>query len=155
RWVALTSKKYWNFAFVAGSTLAAFAQGVILGGLIQGIRVENGAFAGGALDWATPFALLCGCGLVAGYALLGATWLVMRTEGPVAADARRGAKALLLVVLTFMAAVSLWTPLAFARIAERWFATPNIFYLWPIPIVTALVAFAGWRALVRDGERIP
>src|SRR5262247_603882 len=63
RWVAVTSKKYWNFAFVAGSSLAAFAQGVILGGLIQGIKVENGAFAGGAFDWATPFGLLCGCGV--------------------------------------------------------------------------------------------
>src|SRR3954453_6578398 len=63
RGVAVTSKKYWNFAFVAGSELAALAQGVILGGLIQGIRVENGQFAGGALDWATPFALLCGLGV--------------------------------------------------------------------------------------------
>ena len=69
------SKTGWNFAFTVGSTLAAFAQGVILGGLIQGITVKDGAFAGGAFDWATPFALLCGLALVAGYALLGATWL--------------------------------------------------------------------------------
>ena len=61
------SKKCWNFAFAAGSTLAAFCQGLILGGLIQGIKVENGAFAGGAFDWATPFALLCGLALIAGY----------------------------------------------------------------------------------------
>ena len=71
--------------------------------MIQGIAVENGAFAGGAFDWATPFALLCGLGVVAGYALLGATWLVMKTEGPVAERARGQAKTLLLAVLGFMA----------------------------------------------------
>ena len=155
RWVAVTSKKYWNFAFAAGSELAAFAQGVILGGLVQGIKVENGEFAGGPLDWATPFALMCGCALVAGYALLGATWLVMKTEGPVAESARSNAKTLILVVIGFMVAVSLWTPLAFPRIFERWFSTPNIFYLAPVPIVTALVAFATWRALARGAEYWP
>jgi cytochrome d ubiquinol oxidase subunit II len=155
RWVARTSKRYWNFAFVAGSGLAGFAQGVILGALIQGIKVENGQFAGGAFDWATPFALLCGCGLVAGYALLGATWLVMKTEGPVAESARQNAKTLIVVVLGFMAVVSLWTPLSVPRIAARWFTTPNIFYLWPVPIVTALVALVAWRALMRGGERAP
>src|SRR5207244_9947199 len=130
---------YWNIAFAAGSTLAAFSQGVILAGLIQGIHVEHGAFAGGAFDWATPFALLCGLGVVAGYALLGATWLVMKTEGPVAERAREQAKALLIAVLGFMAAVSLWTPLAVPRIAARWFSLPNILYLSPVPFVTGLL----------------
>ena len=91
---------------------------MILGGLIQGIAVEDGAYAGGAFDWATPFALLCGLGVSFGYALLGATWLVMKTEGPVAERARTQAKWLLFAVLAFMAAVSLWTPLAFPRIAS-------------------------------------
>src|SRR3954468_22039134 len=117
RTVADTSKKYWTFAFSAGSTLAAFCQGLILGGLIQGIKVENGAFAGGTFDFATSFALLCGLGVVAGYALLGACWLVMKTEGAIAARARLQAKYLLLGVLVFMAVVSLWTPLQFPRIA--------------------------------------
>jgi cytochrome d ubiquinol oxidase subunit II len=155
RWVAVTSKKYWNFAFIAGSALAAFAQGVILGGLIQGIKIENGAFAGSPFDWLTPFALLCGCGVIAGYALLGATWLVMKTEGAVAMSARENAKVLIVVVLGFMVAVSLWTPLAVPRIFERWFTIPNIFYLAPVPIITVLVAFVGWRALGRGGERLP
>src|SRR6186997_1452129 len=109
RTVAETSKRYWNFAFAAGSTLAAFCQGLILGGLIQGIAVANGEFAGGAFDWATPFAILCGLALVAGYALLGATWLIMKTEGSVATRARIEAKLLLFVVLGFMAIVSIWT----------------------------------------------
>jgi cytochrome bd ubiquinol oxidase subunit II len=150
-----TSKPYWNFAFAAGSTLAAFCQGVILGSLIGGIHVENGAYAGGAFDWATPFAVLCGLGVLTGYALLGATWLVMKTEGTVAERSRRQAKILLLAVLAFMGAVSLWTPVAIERIAARWFSTPNIFYLWPVPILTALTAFAAWRWLDQGREAPP
>jgi cytochrome d ubiquinol oxidase subunit II len=154
RWVAVTSKRYWNFAFAAGSTLAGFCQGVILGGLIEGIKVENGVFAGGSFDWATPFALLCGLGVVAGYALLGATWLVMKTDSTVAERNRAHAKTLLLVVLGFMAVVSLWTPLTVPRIAERWFSLPNFYYLWPVPVVTALTAYAAWRWL-ENGRDIP
>jgi cytochrome bd ubiquinol oxidase subunit II len=155
RHVAITSKKYWNVAFAAGSTLAALCQGAILAGLIQGIKVENGAFAGGAFDWATPFAALCGLAVLAGYALLGATWLVMKTEGPVAQRARRQAKALVVAVIVFMAAVSLWTPLEFERIARRWFALPNILFLWPVPLITALVALTCWRALERGRDAAP
>ena len=154
RSVANTSKKYWNAAFAGGSTVAALSQGVILGGLVQGIKVENGAFAGGAFDFATPFALLCALGVTAGYALLGATWLVMKTDGAVADRARAHAKMLLFVVLAFMGIVSLWTPLAFPRIAERWFSTPNIFFLWPVPVVTALIAYLAWRWL-EAGRDIP
>src|SRR3954466_8755488 len=154
RWIGVTSKRHWSFAFVAGSTAAAFCQGLILGGLIQGIKVQNGEFAGGTFDFATPFALLCGLGVMTGYALLGACWLVMKTEGAVADRARAHAKLLLLLVLLFMAIVSLWTPLQFPRIAERWFSTPNIFFLWPVPVVTALTAFLAWRWL-ENGRDIP
>jgi cytochrome bd ubiquinol oxidase subunit II len=155
RGIAQTSKPRWNFAFAAGSTLAAFCQGLILGGLIQGIRVEAGAFAGGAFDWATPFALLCGVAVSAGYALLGATWLVMKTDGELAARSRAQAKFLLLAVLGFMAVVSLWTPIAFERIAARWFSLPNFLFLWPVPIVTLVVAFIGWRGLAHGRDNGP
>src|SRR3954471_9534176 len=155
RTVANTSKKYWTCAFAAGSTLAAFCQGVILGGLIQGIKVENGVFAGGAFDFASLFALLCGVGVVTGYALLGACWLVMKTEGSVAARARGQAKVLLLGVLALMALVSLWTPLQFPRIAERWFSSPNILFLWPIPVITALTALMAWRWLAAGRDHAP
>ena len=147
RSVAVTSKGYWNVAFAGGSTIAAICQGVILGGLIQGIKVENGVFAGGPFDWATPFALLCGLGVTVGYALLGATWLVMKTDGEVAERARGQAMAALVGVLAFMAVVSLWTPLAFDRIAARWFSAPNIYFLWPVPLLTALTALMAWRWL--------
>jgi cytochrome d ubiquinol oxidase subunit II len=155
RGMAATSKSYWNFAFSAGSALTAICQGVILGALIQGIAVKDGAFAGGVFDWATPFAFLCGLGVLAGYGLLGATWLVMKTDGDVAARAHQHAKILLLAVLGFMAAVSLWTPLAFERITARWFSIPNIFYLWPVPLVTAATAFACWRWLEQGRELVP
>jgi len=155
RWIGVSSKQHWTYAFAASSAIASFCQGVILGGLIQGINVQNGAFAGSAFDWATPFAVLCGLGLVAGYALLGATWLVMKTEGRVAQRARNQAKLLLLVVLVFMAIVSLWTPLAFERIVVRWFSLPNILFFWWVPAVTALVAYTAWRALETGREALP
>ncbi len=155
RWIALSSKPVWNLGFTAGSAIAGFCQGLILGGLIQGIKVENGAFAGSAFDWATPFSVLCGFGVLAGYALLGATWLVLKTEGAVAERARAHAKLLLVAVLAFMAVVSLWTPLAFERIAARWFSFPNILFLWPVPLVTALVALAAWRWLDAGRELLP
>jgi cytochrome d ubiquinol oxidase subunit II len=148
-------KEKWNVAFTAGSTVAALSQGAILGGLIEGIRVENGAFAGGPFDWATPFGVACALGVAAGYALLGATWLVMKTQGQIAQRARRQATALLAVVLVFMGIVSLWTPLAMPRIAARWFSLPNFFFLWPVPAITALTAFACWRGLQRGREVLP
>jgi cytochrome bd ubiquinol oxidase subunit II len=151
----MTSRRKWTLIFAAGSTLAAFCQGLILGGLVQGIKVENGAFAGGAFDWATPFAVMCGLGVVAGYGLLGATWLVMKTEGSVARQARIQARLLLLLVLAFMAIVSIWTPLAFERIATRWFSLPNILFFWWVPAATALVAIAAWRWLDAGHDVLP
>jgi cytochrome d ubiquinol oxidase subunit II len=155
RSVARTSKPWWNRAFWLGSTLAGFFQGVILGGLIQGIKVANGEYAGGALDWTTPFALICGLGVIAGYGLLGATWLVMKTEGELADRAREHAKTLILVVLAFMALVSIWTPLVSERIASRWFSLPNFLFLWPVPILTAAVAWCGWKWLGEGREILP
>jgi cytochrome bd ubiquinol oxidase subunit II len=149
------SKYWWNIAFIGGSTLAAIAQGIILGGLIQGVPVREGGYAGGAFDWATPFAFVSGLALVAGYALLGATWLVMKTEGPVAERARGQSKLSLIAVLAFMAVVSLWTPLIEPRIAVRWFSLPNFYFLWPVPGVTALIAFMTWRWIGQRREVLP
>jgi cytochrome d ubiquinol oxidase subunit II len=148
RFVAKPRHLRWDIAFAGGSTLAAFCQGVILGSLIQGITVTNGRFGGGPFDWATPFALLCGLGLVAGYALLGATWLIAKTEGGTLELARRWAPGLLIAMLAFIAMVSIWTPLAFERIAMRWFAFPNIIFLAPVPLLTAALAWDAWRSLI-------
>jgi cytochrome d ubiquinol oxidase subunit II len=155
RTVARTSKEWWNRAFWLGSTVAGFFQGVILGGLIQGIKVDNGEFAGGPFDWATPFAAICGVGVVVGYALLGSTWLVMKTEGEVADRSRTNAKWLILAVLGFMGIVSIWTPLAVESIRARWFTLSNFVFLWPVPVVTALLAWLCWMSLEKGREVLP
>ncbi len=148
-------KPFWNVVFATGSTVAGFCQGLVLGGLIQGIDIADGAFAGGPFDWATPFSAMCGFGVVAGYALLGATWLRMKTDGDMAERAADKAKILLGAVIVFMAAVSIFTPLEFPRIADRWFTYPNLIYLAPVPILTALVALTLWRFLDQGREATP
>jgi cytochrome bd ubiquinol oxidase subunit II len=147
RWVAKPRHRKWDVAFAAGSIVAAFSQGLVLGGLLQGIRVENWQFAGGALDWLTPFSLLTGAALVVGYALIGAGWLMMKTEGEVDRRARMFARPLLLALLIAIVVVSVWTPIAIPRIAQRWFAMPNILYLSIVPVLTALTAWWCWRAI--------
>ncbi|WP_295558025.1 cytochrome d ubiquinol oxidase subunit II [uncultured Hyphomicrobium sp.] len=147
RWVAKPHHQLWDIAFAGGSIVAAFMQGVILGALLHGIEVNNNAYAGGTFDWLTPFSLLTGAAVVAGYALLGATWLVMKTDGAVQARARAQAKQLLPVVLVALGIVSLWTPLAIPRIHERWFTLPNFFFLAPVPVLTVYAAWSCWSGL--------
>lgn len=155
RWVAKPHHRKWDIAFAAGSTLAAFSQGVVLGTLLQEIRVENGQFAGGAFDWLTPFSIMCGVALVVGYALLGATWLMMKTGGEVERRARRIGVPLLLGLLGFIALVSLWTPLEIGRIAERWFSIPNFYVLSQVPLATLLLAWLCWRGIRRGHGILP
>ena len=155
RWVAKPRHALWDLAFAGGSIVAAFAQGLVLGGLLQGIAVADNAYAGGAFDWLSPFAILCGIGLVAGYALLGAAFLIGKTEGPVAERSRRQARILAVAVLAVAALVSLWTPIAFERIAERWFAIPNIFFLWPLPAATAWLGYVLWKSAPGGAEWQP
>ena len=155
RWPAKPHHAFWDVAFFSGSLVATFAQGLILGGLIQGLTVRQGQFAGGPFDWLTPLALLSGLGLVFGYALLGATWLIMKTAGDVAERMRRLALPLLIAVLAVLALVSAWTPLAIDRIAERWFSPPNLYYLWPVPLLAALLAFTVWWGLEKRSDWIP
>jgi cytochrome bd ubiquinol oxidase subunit II len=150
RWIAKPSHRQWDIAFAAGSAVAAFAQGVVLGGLLQEIHVENGRFAGRMLDWLTPFSLMCGASLVIGYMLLGATWLMMKTSGDVERHARRLGVPLLFLLLACIALVSIWTPLQIARIAERWFSLPNFYYLSQVPLATLLLAWLCWRGIRRN-----
>jgi cytochrome d ubiquinol oxidase subunit II len=141
----------WDWAFCGGSLVATFAQGVVLGSFIQGFKVEGREFAGSSFDFATPFALLTGVALVFGYALLGAGWLVMKTEGALQAWSRRAGRVCLVAVSVCIAAVSLWTPLASGVIAQRWFGGSNIVLLLPLPVATIAAGLYAWRALGRDG----
>ena len=155
RWVAKPHHRKWDASFAAGSTLAAFAQGLILGGVLQEINVVDGQFAGGALDWLTPFSIMCGLGIVAGYALLGATWLLFKTEGDVERHARRMAGPLLAALVGFIVVVSIWTPLQIGRIAERWFNVPNIFFLAQVPVATALFSWLCWYGIRKGRALLP
>ncbi|WP_151636126.1 cytochrome d ubiquinol oxidase subunit II [Noviherbaspirillum aerium] len=155
RWVAKPHHRIWDISFAGGSIVASFAQGVILGGLLQEITVKDQQFAGGSLDWLTPFSLMCGFAVVVGYALLGAAWLMMKAVGDVEARARRLGAPLLLGLLAFIGVVSIWTPLQIGRIAERWFSTPNIFFLSQIPLATALTAWLCWYGIRKNRPIMP
>ena len=148
-------RRLWDGAFCGGSLVATFAQGVVLGTFIQGFKVDGRQFAGTSFDWLAPFPLAIGLALIFGYALLGACWLILKTEGQLQDWARRAAGISLIAVLAAIAGVSIWTPLVHPDIAQRWFRWPNIAFLSPVPIVTALIALAEWEALRRRHELTP
>lgn len=155
RFKAGRSRFLWDIAFAGGSTLATFAQGVVLGAFIQGFAVEGREFVGGSFDWLTPFSVLTGAALIPGYALLGATWLILKTEGALQDWAYGTAARQLVLVVGFMGAVSLWTPLLDPAIAARWFTWPNLAYLSPVPIAVAVVSLALYRGIRGRAEVSP
>jgi len=140
-------KTFWDHGFCYGSTIGTFAQGVTLGAFIQGFKVDGRHFAGSSFDFLTPFSILTGVALIFGYGLLGAGWLILKTEGDIQARARRHGRLCLGGVLVCIAAVSVWTPLVNTAIAQRWLSWPNIALFSPVPAATALVAYGAWRAL--------
>jgi cytochrome d ubiquinol oxidase subunit II len=148
-------RRFWDAAFCGGSAVATFAQGVVLGTFIQGFKINGREFAGTSFDWVTPFALLTGVALMFGYALLGAGWLILKTEGDLQQWARRMGRICLGAVLIAILAVSIWTPLAFPSIADRWFSWPNIGFLSAVPIITLLIAALEWRALADGHDVVP
>src|ERR1017187_3771768 len=125
----------------------ALAQGIALGAMLQGVHVEGRHYAGGWWDWLTPFSILTGLALVIGYALLGATWLVMKTEGTLRDGAYRLSWALLLAMLGAIGAVSVATPFLHVQYTQRWFAWPNIILTAPVPIAVAAVTALLLRSL--------
>lgn len=148
-------KAFWDKAFAWGSYIATFCQGVSLGAFIDGFAIDKGAYAGGLFDWLTPFSLFTGIGLLVAYALLGATWLVMKTEGKLQADMRRIGRLIVLILFLAIVAVSLWTPLAHGAIAARWFSLPNLFFFSPVPILVVLSTFALSRTLAGGSHALP
>jgi cytochrome d ubiquinol oxidase subunit II len=149
------NKTFWDQAFYYGSGIATFAQGMVLGNFIQGFHVAGRQFAGTSFDFLNPFALFTGVALMFGYSLLGAGWLVLKTEGNVQAVARRQGRICLIGVLVAISVVSLWTPSMSQAIALRWFAWPNIAVFAPVPIATAVIALLTWRALSSNAEVTP
>ncbi|WP_339730373.1 cytochrome d ubiquinol oxidase subunit II [uncultured Pseudomonas sp.] len=156
RFKAKAAKRHiWDKAFIGGSLTATFFQGVALGAYIDGFKVVDRVYVGGALDWLTPFSLFCGLALIAAYALLGCTWLIMKTEGRLQLQMHDMARPLVFVLLGVTGIVSLWTPLAHADIAERWFSLPNIFWFMPVPLLVLLCTWALLRAVARNANYSP
>jgi cytochrome d ubiquinol oxidase subunit II len=155
RWRDPGHRHFWDAGFFAGSLVATLAQGVTLGALIQGIHVEGRAYAGGWWDWLTPFSLLTGLSLVTGYALLGACWLIWKTEGELQARARRRARLLLPALLAAILLVSLATILAEPHYVARWLAWPFLLVALPMPLLVLAAAGTCWRALGTGRDRTP
>ncbi|CAI9122044.1 cytochrome d ubiquinol oxidase subunit II [Brytella acorum] len=137
----------WDLGFMIGSGLAAFCQGVILAGVIQGVSVTNGAFSGGPLDWLTPFSVVCGLAVMCGYTLLGACWLVWRTDDVLEQNCRRWAGVLAIGLFVSIAAVSFWTPTLNAPYLTRWTIWPNIAFVAPVPVLVVVLGFLFQRGL--------
>jgi cytochrome d ubiquinol oxidase subunit II len=149
------SRRIWSIGFAASSMLVAAMQGLVLGRFVLGLTIRDGDYTGGAFGWLTPFGLLCGLAVATGYALLGATWLVMKTEGPIQFVARRWARLLTVAILAFMGAVSLCMPFLDPRVSDRWFAWPNMAILSPVPVLVLAAVYGLWHSLAHNTERWP
>ena len=150
RFKAERSKPLWGIAFALGSLCAAFWQGVILGAVVEGMPLQEGKYIGGIFGFFSPFSMLTGVAVVFGYALLGAGWLILKTEGALQQTARTLARPLMLVVVAFIGLVSAWLPFLDSRIMARWFEGGRFLWLSPVPLLVLLATFALWRAIPRD-----
>ncbi|MBV4489885.1 cytochrome d ubiquinol oxidase subunit II [Pseudomonas oryzicola] len=156
RFKAKDDKRHiWDKAFIGGSLVATFFQGVALGAFLEGFKVVDRHFAGGTLDWLTPFSLFCGLGLIVAYTLLGCTWLIMKTEGPLQQKMHDIARPLALVLLVVIGIVSLWTPIAYPQIADRWFSMPNLVWFMPVPILVLVTFYGLLKAVARNAHYTP
>lgn len=155
RWRDPGHRRLWDAAFTGGSLVAAMAQGMTLGALLQGIDVVDRSYAGSWFDWLTPYTLLCGLGVVAGYALLGSTWLIWKLDGEGQAHARKLAVRSALATIALMGAVSLYNIFLNAEYATRWLTAPEIYFAAPVPLLTAIIALSMIRAIRKDGNAKP
>jgi cytochrome d ubiquinol oxidase subunit II len=147
RWRDPAHRRFWDFAITTGSFVAALSQGIILGALIQGVKVSGRSYGGGWTDWLSPYSLLTGFGTVVGYSLLGACWLAIKTEGKAEAHGYHYARLATLGTGALMVAVSLATPFLFPQYYHRWFTAPLIWYAAPVPVLTGIAFFTLLRAL--------
>jgi cytochrome d ubiquinol oxidase subunit II len=148
-------RPFWDKAFASGSYIATVSQGVALGAFINGFEVRERAYAGGLFDWLTPFSLFAGVGLLVAYALLGTTWLVMKTEGALQQRMRKLGQPITIALLVAIAIVSLWTPYAHAEVAVRWFSLPNLLFFAPVPVLVLLATWALLKTLGGDSHAAP
>ena len=155
RWRTQRWKGVWDMAFFGGSTLAAFTQGIALGALVQGIEITGRAYSGGWWDWFTPFSVLTGVAVVIGYALLGATWLVMKTKNDLNVQMRAFAKPLAVATLVCVGLVSVLTPFQDPVYFERWFTMPGVFYTSAVPTLVLVLNYTLFKGLYSGREISP
>jgi cytochrome bd ubiquinol oxidase subunit II len=155
RWRTQRGRRYWDGAFFAGSALAAFMQGVALGAILQGVRVTGRHYGGGWWDWLSPFSILTGLSLMAGYATLGASWIILKTEHELQLQAYKIALRCGLALVVGIAAVSLATPMLHSEYAERWFQWPNVLLSAQVPLLVLIAAVLFFFALKHHWERAP
>ncbi|MDF7660274.1 cytochrome d ubiquinol oxidase subunit II [Erwiniaceae bacterium L1_54_6] len=148
-------RPFWDKAFIWGSVLATFSQGVSVGAIINGFPVSGRTFAGGYMDWLAPFPLFCGLGLLVAYALLGCTWLIMKTEHELHRKMSALATPLVIALLVIVGLISLWTPFSHEAIAQRWFTRPNLFWFLPVPVLVLVCAWGIVRGVKREAHYSP
>lgn len=147
RWRDPAHRAFWDRAFTAGSVVATFAQGIALGALLQGITIESRAYAGGWWEWLSPFSLLTGCGLVAGYALLGACWLNWKTQEGLQRQAVTYAGRLGIALLVLIGAISVMTLTLEPEYHKRWLSFPGVLATAQVPLATVVVTWLFYRSL--------
>jgi cytochrome bd ubiquinol oxidase subunit II len=155
RWKANTSRAVWDWSFTIGSFVAAFAQGIALGALVQGIDVVDRAYAGGWWDWLTPFSITTGIAVVIGYTLLGTTWLIAKTEGEIQEQAYEWAWTAGIGMIVMIGIVSLWTPFLNDVYMQRWLAFPAILYAAPVPLLVIAATYSLFKSLQMRRELQP
>ena len=155
RFKADSSRRLWDYAFHFGSLVATVMQGMIIGAIVQGVKVDGRNFSGNAFDWLNAYSVMTGVALVFGYALLGATWLIMKTDGETQDWARKCASYVLAYVALFMAIVSISMPVMNMDIRTLWFSTPNFWLLLPVPSLTLIFFILIWRGLHKGQEYKP
>jgi cytochrome bd ubiquinol oxidase subunit II len=140
----------WDASFAGGSLVAAFIQGLMVGALVEQLPISNGHYTGGEFGWFSPFAVLCGIGLCLGYALLGACWLVKKSEGDLRDAAYRVIPYLSVGLIAFLVVVFAYALAENLRVVHRWIERPYLFVFPAVGVIAALVAAASVRQR-RDG----
>jgi cytochrome bd ubiquinol oxidase subunit II len=152
---ATRTQQAWDLAFMGGSALAALCQGIVLGSLLQGIRIVDNRFAGGPFDWLSPFSLFCGIGVMVTYATLGCGWLILKTEGELQRNMRSLMRVLAWVLLGVIGVISLWTVLGLPAVAHRWFGSSAFGWFLPVPVLVLACVWGILRSVRLRHEAMP